>query len=383
MLNDIKANLQTMRFSLLEFSGSLGDLGTFIPLVAAISIVTGMDIGLILIFAGIFNILTGLLFGQPIPVQPMKAIAAVAIAEQLLPAEIAAAGLLAGAIVFLLGVSGLISKVEHIIPKSIIRGIQLGVGLKLALKGISFISEMPLVGLNSITIALSIGLVILLLKNKKRFPAALALFSSGFLILFFLEPNVFSQFHFSLPSFQIIIPTADNWLTGFTKGTLPQIPLTLLNSVFAVCILSGDLFPSKQISTERMATSVGLMNLIGCGFGGLPMCHGSGGLAGQYHFGARTGGSVVMLGVIKLLVGLFLGVFAMQLIQLYPLSILGIMLIFAGYELAKPIRDQKQISNLIVACSTALGIIYFNTLYGFLIGLSIFLFIKLFSKKKN
>ena len=383
MLNGIKNNIHAMKFSMLEFSGGLGDLGTFIPLVAGISIVTGMDLGIILIFAGIFNILTGLLFGQPIPVQPMKAIAAVAIAEQLLPAEIAAAGLLAGAIVFVLGSSGLITKVEHLIPKSIIRGIQLGVGLKLALKGISFISEMPIIGLNSITTALFIGVGILILKKVNKFPTALLLFGSGLFILFLLTPEALLQINVSLPSFHFIIPSSENWLTGLTRGALPQIPLTLLNSVFAVCILSGDLFPDKKISTGKMATSVGLMNLIGCGFGGLPMCHGSGGLAGQYHFGARTGGSVVILGVIKLLVGLFLGVSAMQLIQLYPLSILGIMLIFAGYELARPARDQKQLVGIIITISTALGIIFLNTLYGFLIGLLVYLIIKVSHLNKN
>ncbi len=383
MLNDIKTNIHAMRFTLMEFSGGLGDLGTFIPLVAGISIVTGMDLGIILIFAGIFNILTGLLFGQPIPVQPMKAIAAVAIAEQLLPSEIAAAGLIAGGIVFVLGSSGLITKVEHLIPKPIIRGIQLGVGLKLALKGISFISEMPIIGLNSVTTAIIIGIGILMLKKLKKFPTALLLFGSGLVILFLLTPETLSQIHFSLPTFSIIMPTAENWLTGFTRGALPQIPLTLLNSVFAVCILSGDLFPGRQISTGRMATSVGLMNLIGCGFGGLPMCHGSGGLAGQYHFGARTGGSVVILGVIKLFIGLFLGVSAMQLIQIYPLSILGIMLIFAGYELARPARDQKQVVGILITISTALGIIYLNTLYGFLIGLFVYFIAKLFQPNKK
>ncbi len=209
------------------------------------------------------------------------------------------------------------------------------------------------------------------------------LFGGGLVILFLLTPEVISQIHFSLPSFSIIIPTTDNWLTGLTRGALPQIPLTLLNSVFAVCILSGDLFPGKKISTGRMATSVGLMNLLGCGFGGLPMCHGSGGLAGQYHFGARTGGSVVILGVIKLFVGLFLGVSAMQLIQLYPLSILGIMLIFAGYELARPARDQKQFREILVAISTALGIVFLNTLYGFIIGLIFYLISKLFKTNKE
>ncbi len=370
------SHIKNMRFSLIEFSGGLGDLGTFIPLVVGISAVCGMDIGLILIFAGIFNILTGFLFGQPIPVQPMKAIAAVAITEQLLPAEIAAAGLLAGAIIFVLAITGIIEKIEHLVPKSIIRGIQLGIGLKLALKGIEFIIGTPITGLNSISTAIIFGLSIVLLTKIKNFPAALFLFLSGMLILFISVPSLLYEINFSLPNFTIIVPTLDNWLTGFTHGTLPQIPLTLLNSVFAVCILSGDLFPGQKISSRKMAASVGLMNLIGCGFGGLPVCHGSGGLAGQYHFGARSGGSVVMLGMTKLIIGMFLGTTIMTLIQQYPLSILGIMLIFAGYELSKAVKDQKTFIGLGVTLTTATGILLFNTLYGFLIGIAVFIIIK-------
>lgn len=364
----------------MELSGGLGDLGTFIPLVAGITIVTGMDIGIILIFAGIFNIVTGIIFGQPIPVQPMKAIAVVAIAEQLLPGEIAAAGLISGMIVFLLGVSGLTKKIKKLITKSIIRGIQLGIGLKLILKGISFIANSPITGLDSIFVALFLIVVVLVLKRYDQFPSALFLFIVGIIILFITNNQSISMIQFSIPHFTVIFPTNSQWLTGFFKGALPQIPLTLLNSVFAVCILSGDLFPGRQVSTNRMATSVGLMNLIGCGFGGLPMCHGSGGLAGQYHFGARTGGSVVALGFSKLFIGLFWGVSAMKIIQLYPLSILGILLFFAGIELASPVRDQKSYKNILVVVAVVAGILIVNTAVGLLFGLITYILILVFKK---
>lgn len=366
-----------MRFNLMEFSGSLGDLGTFIPIVVAVSIVNGMDIGIILIFAGLANIVTGILFGQPIPVQPMKAIAAIAIAEQLLPEEIAVAGFLAGIIILLLAVTGLVDKMEKLLPKALIRGIQLGVGLNLAIKGIEFIGSTSLTGLNSLMTAIILGIATLFLSRNKIFPAALFLFLSGSIILFILTPALLNEIHFTLPSFSIVSPSADSWLKGFTHGTIPQVPLTLLNSVFAVCILSGDLFPGKKISSKKMAASVGLMNILGCGFGALPVCHGSGGLAGQYHFGARTGGSVVMLGSVKLLAGIFLGVTIMNLLQQYPQSILGIMLIFSGYELSRPVRDQNTLAGISVTVATALGIVALNTLYGFLIGIVIFFVFKI------
>jgi MFS superfamily sulfate permease-like transporter len=371
-MNNIIRNIRDMRFNLMELSGAMGDLGTFIPLVAAITIVSGMDIGIILIFAGIFNIVTGIIFGQPIPVQPMKAIAAVAIAEYLLPSEIAAAGLIVGAIIFVLGSTGLIEKINKIIPMPVIRGIQLGIGLKIIIKGFSFIKDLPWLGYDSIIAALMMGVTVIILKKVKKFPSALLLFISGLVILYVLHPTLIDKFSFSLPLLSIVEISKDSWINGFYLGALPQIPLTLLNSVFAICVLSGDLFPGQQISARKMSTSVGLMNLIGCWFGAMPMCHGSGGLAGQYHFGARTGGSVVLLGIGKLLFGLFLGVYTMKIIQLFPFSILGVMLLFAGIELALPARDQNNYIGFMVTIITAAGILGLNTIIGFTIGITIY-----------
>lgn len=362
-----------MRFNLMELSGSLGDLGTFIPLTAAMSLVTGMDIGIILIFAGLFNISTGILFGLPIPVQPMKAITVVAIAEQLLPNEIAAAGIIAGSIMFILGITKLVEKVEQIVPKAVIRGIQLGIGIKLILKAIGFVLPIPLFGWDSIVIVTVLGILVLYSKRFSRFPAALMLLIIGTVIMFIQSPNLLKSITIGLPNFFLIIPDTESWLNGFFFGTLPQIPLTLLNSVLAVCMLSGDIFPGRRVSTSKMAVSVGLMNLIACPFGAMPMCHGSGGLAGQYHFGARTGGSVVMLGVMKLLIGIILSAGTLQLIHNYPLSILGIMLFFAGIELAMPVRDQNKMVDIITAIVTALGIISINTMGGFIIGTLVYL----------
>ncbi len=357
-----------MRFSLIEFSGGLGDLGTFIPLTAAMIMVSGLDPAIVLIFAGLFNITTGIIFGLPIPVQPMKAIAAVAIAEQLLPAEIAAAGLTVGALVLFLGSTGLVEKVEQLVPTAVIRGIQLGVGLKLALKGIEMVADTRWLGTDSVVVGLVMGLLALSLRRSRRFPSALALFAIGVVLMVTLAPSDPALYSLGLPGFHAMIPDGNAWYSGLWRGALPQLPLTLLNSVLAVCALSGDLFPGRRVSTKRMAVSVGLMNVVGCGFGAMPMCHGSGGLAGQYFFGARTGGSVIMLGVGKLLVGLGLGAAALKLLPYYPGSILGVLLVFAGIQLALPVVDQKSRDGLTIALVTAAGILAVNTAIGFLMG---------------
>ena len=119
-------------FSWAEFSGSLGDLGLFIPLVVAMSSVGSLDLGTILIAAGVMNVATGWFFRQPIPVQPMKAIAAVAITEGLAKGELMASGIVMGAILLAFGLTGTIGAIDRWIPRPLVRGIQLGVGLKLA-----------------------------------------------------------------------------------------------------------------------------------------------------------------------------------------------------------------------------------------------------------
>lgn len=370
LIRRVRRNIKQMRFTPLEFSGCLGDMGTFLPLALAMGLVAGMDLGAIFIFAGLFNIASGLMFGLPIPVQPMKAIAAVAIAEQMLPGEIAAAGLIAGAILLLLGSSGLIEKATRLVPKPIIRGIQVGVGLKLAIKGVTTISGTPIFGFDSILLAIGSALLLLIAMRSKRFPAAILLFGVGILIMFTAGGATPLTTDWNLPRLSFLLPDSSEWLGGLLRGTLPQIPLTLLNSVMAVCLLSSDLFGSRGVSNRKMTTTVGLMNLIGCGFGGMPMCHGSGGLAAQYHFGARTGGAVVMLGTMFLLTGLFLGDGASRWLQLFPVSILGVMLFFAGLELTLAGRDQNSRRGFFIMMVTAGGIIALNAAVGFALGLT-------------
>lgn len=365
-----------LQFSLLEFSGGLGDLGTFIPLTVGMALVSGMDLTVILFWAGLFSIFAGLLFGLPVPIQPMKAIAAVAIAESLAPGEIAAAGIIVGAAVFLIGVTGLMKRVERLVPIAIVRGIQLGVGLKLGITGLRYISDTPFLAFDSTTTAVVLGLVTLIFSSvikSRRLPAALMMLLCGITIVFINQPSTgvvsgIDYFQPGFPAFEVILPSATQWKTGLLSGSLAQFPLTILNSVIAICALSGDLFPARKIPLSKMALSVGMMNLIALPFGAMPMCHGSGGLAGQHYFGARTGGSVIMVGVLKIAVALLFGAGLIHFLSAFPLSVLGVMLLFAGLELALPARDQTERADYLITLITAVGIISLNTGAGFLLG---------------
>ncbi len=344
-------------------------MGTFLPLVLAMSLACGIDFGVILVWAGLMNIVTGWCFRQPIPVQPMKAIAAVAIAEHLQRGELVAGGTLMGVVLVVLAASGAIGWASQHVPKPIVRGIQLGIGAKLAWTagGWLFGSGMPAFGLDSLLVAAVCGL--LLLPRLQRIPMLLLVFVGGFMLLFAAHPDALATVRFGWPRFELAWPAGTDWAVGFTRIVVPQLPLTLLNSVIAVCALSASYYPGRGIPPARMALSVGAMNLIAAPLGGIPLCHGAGGLAAQHRFGARTGGSVIMLGATKVALGLLCGASLTNLLGLYPRSILGVLLVFAGLTLAATARDCRRGLDAVLVLLTAGGIVLLDTASGVMIGL--------------
>lgn len=358
---------EPLRFDFTEFAGSLGDLGTFLPLAVAMTVTCRMDLGLIFIFAGLMNLVTGLLFRLPVPVQPMKAIAAVAITEGLSPGSIAAAGIISGGVVLAVALTGSVEHLARLVPRSVVRGIQASIGISLAWKGIIWASGLPWLGLDSILVSLLVGGAILLVRTRRQ-PVLLYVFLAGLLLVVVSRGEVPGSWEIPTLHWGLIEITGGEWWLGLTHGAIPQLPLTLLNSVIAVCALSGDYFPGKAIPPRQMAASVGLMNLVCVPLGGMPMCHGAGGLAAQVCFGARTGGSVVMLGLVKIVAGLVFASYLLPVLQQYPTSILAVMVIASGVSLAKVAQDSLHGSDLVVVLATVLGTLFSNTLIGFLVG---------------
>jgi MFS superfamily sulfate permease-like transporter len=356
-------------FNRAEAGGALGDLGTFIPLLAGMVNRCGLQLGPALFFAGLMNLITGFTFGIPMPVQPMKAIATVAIAQGLSQAQILAAGTLTGAVVLVLALTHLLERLNRAIPRSVIRGLQLALGLKLIQLGFERVaSTHALFGWDSIALGIGCAVLVLLLYFSTRVPGALVVFGVGCLALLMSRPAVFSAMHLGIDWHLPPLADWEAWRTGFWQGTIPQVPLTLLNSVIAVCALSADLFPHRPAAPRRVALSVALMNIISCPFGAMPMCHGSGGLAGQYRFGARTGGSVVMLGAAKMALALLFGGSLLAALQAYPQSVLGILLLFSGLELALVCRDQTKRVDFFVVALTCGACLALNMAVGVLVG---------------
>jgi hypothetical protein len=304
----------------------------------ALSVTGSIDLSSTLVFSGLANIITGIVFGVPLPVQPMKAIAAVAISQKFTKDETAAAGLVVSFAVLALSVTGLLQWLHRVVPVPVVKGIQVGAGLSLAISAGSTLIQ-PLAwhtpALDNRLWAAAAFLILITATLIPRFPYALLVFLLGLVLAVSQTTTATHTAAFWHP--HPFIPSRETWLPSALDAALPQLPLTTLNSILAVTSLSASLFPSfpPPPSTTSLGLSVAFSNLIGCWFGAMPVCHGSGGLAGQYRFGARSGASIMFLGSVKLVLGLFAGEAVVPLLQRFPKSLLGVMVLAAGVELAK------------------------------------------------
>ena len=365
----VRANLREARFNRNELAGSLGDLGTFLPLLVGMATENGLSFASALFFAGLFNVVTGVVYSIPMAVQPMKAIAAVALTEGLTVSEILASGATVSFVVLVLALTGGIDLLNRLVPKSVVRGLQLALGMTLLMKGMQMVAGTKVwFATDSMLTGIVCGALVLALFHSKRIPVALLLFGLGLAIAFFTDPKMAISIGFTLPRWTPI--SWSDFMSAFPKAALPQIPLTTLNSVVAVCALSSDLFPKRSASPKSVAMSVGIMNLVSCWFGAMPMCHGAGGLAGQYRFGARTNGSILFLGCMKMLLAVLLGSSLIALCTAFPKSVLGVLLMFSGAELAMVTRDQVRRSDAFIMLLTAGACMALNNIaIGFALGL--------------
>ena len=334
-------NLQTFRRQpWQEILGSFGDLGTLLPIMIALSNNKSISLSSTLVFGGLANIFTGIFFGIPLPVQPMKAIAAVALRQQFNEVETISAGLFVAAVIGFFSFTGLLQLFTRKIPIPVIKGIQMGTGLSLIIYAGTLL-ELPSALFDkhfwSLTLAFLAFLALLWIPFSTRAPYALIILLLGITVT---SVELSLRFGDSTPVFNVwkphfILPPPSDFGTGALQAGLGQVPLTTLNSVIAVTFLAADLLPQVQApSVTSMGLSVMAMNLIGCWFGSMPVCHGSGGLAAQYRFGARSGASIMFLGFLKLLLGLFAGHFMSTILRGFQTGLLAVMVIAAGLELA-------------------------------------------------
>ena len=276
----------------------------------------------------------------------MKAIAAVALAQNFSKEEIASAGIFVAGAIGLLSMTGLVRWFTDRIPIPVVKGIQLGTGLSLILSaGNLYPSSIPgsPASLLNAAVLLLCFLALLASSTFRHIPYALIILLLG--IIFVVSADLFSEgpgaegysrTRFSLWHPHAFVPSWHSFQTGVLEAGIGQLPLTTLNSVIAVAFLAQDLLPEVQApSTTALGLSVMGINLVGCWFGAMPVCHGSGGLAAQYHFGARSGASIIFLGLVKLVLGIFASNITLHIFINFPSVLLCILVIAAGLELIK------------------------------------------------
>ncbi len=381
------------KFDRLEFAGSLGDLGTLIPLSVALILLTGLSATAVLLTVGLFYIACGLYFKLPIPVQPLKVVAALAIAfpEKVTPDIMAAAGISFGIILLLLALSGIIDRIAKLFTKPIVRGIQAGLGFILINKGISYIvspalfihpgiAAPPADWLNPAIGSAGFIIALCLLANKK-FPAALVVVLAGIFAGVGLGALKQLEFVWGPTPIEIFKPAAADFSTALILLVIPQIPLTLGNAVVGTTDTCFTLFgrnrTTQRASNRAFSISMGLANLVAGLLGAMPMCHGAGGLAAHYRFGARTGGSNIIIGLVFVGIALGLGKMGIALLSSIPSGILGVLLLFAGLELAMLVRDISGKEDFFITFLIAgIGLATTNMGLAFFIGILVQVLIK-------
>lgn len=317
-----------------ELTGAIGDSVTVLPIVVGVALLTELSLSMMLIWFGVFQILWGLYFGVPISVEPMKALAALVLAGTITTGELLVAGLLLGGVLLLVGSTETLDRIAAYIGAPVVRGIQLGVALVLFETGLGLgLADVQLAALATV---LAVGLIAIGYWNV-----------SAFAVLLLGGAVAVAQTGVPTPT----VPSGGIAPVGFAdlsfaagEATIAQLAMTLGNAALATSLLLSDYF-DRSISADELSKSMGVMNLASVPFGAFPMCHGSGGVAGKYAFGARTAGANVILGVGYVLVAIF----AVGIVAAYPLSMLGIVLAIVALQLGRTSLERASQYPLVVA----------------------------------
>ncbi len=386
------------RFNFFELGGAVGDLGTLLPLSIALISLNRMDPTSVFLVVGLTYILVGLFYQLPVPVQPLKAVSAIAIAMGLSASVVSASGLLMAVILLGLAVAGIMGPMARLFPKAIVRGIQLGLALILLKAGISLISRQQIVAgggnvvINLAGVSLSMGwflavfmaVVFVLLLRNGRFPASLAVLGAGAVIgLFWGSLPGLRDVKMGLSFPTLAVPSFSDLSTAFILLVIPQIPLTLGNAVFAAADTAKTYYGAnaQRVSHRNLLTTMGIGNALAGFLGGVPVCHGSGGFTAHFRLGARTGAAPLAIGGMLLVLAIFVDGNVLPILALIPYSTLGVLVAFVGIQHGLFIRDLKNIPEIVVAlCVAVIAFVTTNLAIGFGTGMLIYGLIRLLSR---
>lgn len=361
----VRGQRPRIRFDRHECAGAFGDIGTDLPLIVGMVLAVGLDAASVFIMFGLMQILTGVLYRLPMPVQPLKAMAVLVITQRIEGSVLYGAGLAIGVLMLALTLSGGLSAFVRLVPLPAVRGVQFGLGLSLA--SLALRDYVRAEGIEGYVLGGIAFAILLALMGNRRVPGGLVVISLGavYALMRGFNPDTL---HVDVRVPIVDAPGLDAFWTGLLVLALPQLPLSLSNSVVATRQTLADLFPDRRIGVRRIGLTYSMMNLIAPWFGGIPVCHGCGGIAGHHAFGGRTGGSVVLYGLMYVGIGMFLSSSLEEAIRVFPRPILGVVLLFEAIALLMFIRDQASDARALrVALLT--GVIALTLPQGYLVGL--------------
>jgi len=378
----------------MEFAGSLVELGTLIPLAVGLILINGLSSLGVFFGIGLFYIFSGLYFRVTCPVEPMKVISAYAVATGIAVSQLHAATLLIGIILLIIGASGVINPIGRHIPKPVIRGVQLSTGILLVTKGVQLMlgqsafqkmryaaePYLQIQHIGPVPIGLLIGgllgVLTFLLLNNKRVPAAIVVvFTGGLIGLVAGTHEGFGQLRlgfFLPPILASGFPSMEDFTIALVTLALPQFPMTIGNAVVANADLAIQYFPQdgRRVTQRALCLSMAAANIGAFFLGAMPMCHGAGGLASRYRFGARTAGSNMIIGTLFLLLAILFGSQCIAFIHLIPMAALGVLLVFAGAQLSLTILDLRTRKEFFVPILVVGITLASNLAAGFIVGIA-------------
>jgi len=382
------ATMPAFIFSRREISGALGDIGVLLPLMAGLILVCGLSAFTVFLFTGATYLAAGLYFRLPVPVQPLKAMAAIAIAGGAGAEELAAGGIIMGILLLFLSVTGLASQLTRLFSPWTVKGVQLAVGLMLIKASIPFINGggsavwkaatgSGVTGSAALLLA-GCSLTLLLFFNQSRkVPAALAVLAFGFMLsLFIAGPTIVGSLAMSGPELPAIsIPARESFIAALFLLVMPQVPVTFGNSVIATTDVAHSYFKKRavRVTPKALCTSLGIANTAIGLLGGMPVCHGSGGMTAHYRLGARSGSAALLMGMLLVSLALLFGDSAVYLILMLPLPVLGAFIIYVGIEHARLVLEliDHKFSLLAAVAIGIMSLVWGNIAVGMVIGIGI------------
>jgi SulP family sulfate permease len=347
----------SLRFDRAELAGAVADLGVLVPIAVALIVRNGLSATAVLLPAGLLYVVAGLYYRVPVPVQPLKAFGAIAIAHGLGSSEIAAGALLMGGVFVVLGASGILDRVARIFPQPIIRGVQLSVGLLFCQLAWKLSTAPPpaftdhvhstewLVG-GGIVVA-----VAALLLRRHNVSLALIVLAIIGMVWSFHGPLIWGPSSLQFPALSM-----QAFTTAAVVLVLPQLPLTFANSCLATADAARTYFGAagERVTPGRLALSLGIANLVVGGISGMPICHGAGGMTAHRSFGARTGGAPIALGAALLILAIAIGASLAAALAGFPLPILAGLLTVAGLLHIALLKDLRHPAHW--ALAIAIGV---------------------------